>query len=254
MRYEAAIDTPLAFREGGLLSMRAAESVSIEFEERRYVWHKHRRDGDRQHWPVLTLLLRGSVDETAVESAISRLLSALSFMYELPMAISATAGTGWKQEFDPPIIGQPGYSFRQLEPPPGRVHVVGGHPLGLVLALMREARSARSPAYRYLAYYNALAVAFDDDKEAKARFIDEQLEHAPGPQGEIPSGFDWNLHFRDRLRNAIAHTIRPPGRPVLNPDDTTDRWLLTDGADRLAALVRTQVQSRWPRPVRTAGG
>lgn len=250
VRFEAAIDTPLAFRQGGVLSGRTANAVSIEFDEFKYVWHDGSRMAGALCWPVVTVIVHGMVDTTAVETRISRLLSALSFHYDVPMSISVTAGAGWKQEFDPPLIGQPGYGRRQLEAAAERVEVLADDRLRLTLALWREARSASSPAYRYLAYYNALDAAFDDDQSARAEFVADQLRDAALPEGVRSENFDWGRYLREVLRNAVAHAVRPEGRPILDPDETTHRHALTGGASHLARLVRTRVESRWPSPVR----
>ncbi len=249
-RWEAAIDTPLAFREGGLLSSHATEAVGIEFDGCRYVWHDGARDGERPCWPVVTVMVSGMADTSIVENGISRLLSALSFRYDLPMAIDSTAGTGWKKEFDRPFIGQPGFGTRQLESAPQRVEVPEDDRLRLTLALAREARSARSPAYRFLAYYNALDAAFDDDQDARTRFIAKQLREAEVPSNVDSTTFEWSRYLREVLRNAVAHAIRPEGRPMLDPDATSDRRALTAGASHLAGLVRSRVATRWPDPVR----
>lgn len=250
MRFEAAIETPLAFREGGVLSGRAADPVGFEFDERKYVWHNGSRDNERLCWPVVTVVLAGDVDTISEETRINRLLSALSFCYDLPMSIAATVGTGWKQEFDPPLIGQPGYGARQLEASPQRVELLADDGLRLTLALWREARTARSPAYRYLAYYNALDAAFDDDQDARAAFVANQLRDAALPKDATARSVDWPHYLREVLRNAVAHAVRPQGRPMLDPDETTDRHALMGGAKHLAELVRTRVEMRWPNAIR----
>lgn len=250
VRFEAAIETPLAFRQGGLLSGRVSDAISLEFDGSDYVWHAGGRDGGRPCWPVVTVMLFGAVDTTVVETRISRLLSALSFHYDVPMSIAVTMGSGWKHKFDRPLIGQPGFGARQLAPPPRRVDVAADDRLRLTLALWREARSARSPAYRYLAFYNALDAAFDDDQDARSKFVADQMRDADLPEGASSANLDWVRYLREVLRNAVAHAVRPAGRPVLDPDDASDRHALTSGAAHLALLVRRRMEQRWECPVR----
>lgn len=250
VRWEAAIDTPLGFRDGGVLSSRSAKFVDIEFDGHTYAWHDGVREDERLCWPVVSTKVVGEVNAHQVVTGINRLLSALSFHFDLPMSIDTTAGAGWKDEFDPPLLGQPGYGARQLESALDRVEVRADDRLRLTLALWREGRSARSPAYRYLAYYNALDAAFDDDQHARATFIADQLRHEKLPVGAETRQYGWARYLQDVLRNAVAHAVRPQGRPMLDPDETMDRGALTAGAIKLATLVRSRVEDRWPRPVK----
>lgn len=249
MRHEAAIDTPLAFSASGPGAFAPLPMVAMEFEERRFVWHDSREGSDRQHWPVVSV--EGTVGGSHDEAAINRFLSALCFVYDMPMSVVSTAGAGFKKELDPPLIAQPGYGTRVLMPPTRAISVDADERLRLTLALNREGRSATSPFYRYLALYNALDAAFDSHKQKRDEFIRSSLASATPPSFAETPGFDWAEYLRDSLRNAVAHAVRHPGKPVLNPDESADRAALHQAADHIARLVRLRVQERWPEGVRS---
>jgi hypothetical protein len=60
---------------------------------------------------------------------------------------------------------------------------------------------------------------------------------------------EWPHYLKDNLRNAVAHAVRRPGKPVLDPDDLTDRSELDTASSILADLVRRRVRERWPEGV-----
>lgn len=249
MRYEAAIDTPLGFSASGPGSFERLPMVAIEFDQLRCIWHDGREEADHQYWPVVSLEATGGGSDAAV--AINRFLSALCFVYDMPMSVASTAGAGFKKELDLPLIAQPGYGARVLMSPISAIAVEADERLRLTLGLHREGRSATSPFYRYLALYNSLDAAFDNHEQERDEFARAGLVSADLPSSSDGPDFDWAEYLRDSLRNAVAHAVRRPGKPVLDPDEATDRAALHQAAEHIARLIRLRVQTRWPEGVQS---
>ena len=149
-------------------------------------------------------------------------------------------------KLDRPVLAQPGYSPTIIVSAVSTIRVDEDPRLRLVLALFREGRSADSPFYRFLAFYNALDAAFDNDELARDSTIREILSGGPTPRGQGADGFDWADYLRDALRNAVAHAVRRAGKPVLNPDDLADRNALNEASATVVRLLRRRVNDRWP--------
>jgi len=64
-----------------------------------------------------------------------------------------------------------------------------------------------------------------------------------------PPETDWGTYFREEIRNAAAHVVRPEGRRVLNPDRPRERVLLQNDASVLLNLAAEAIGERWPTPV-----
>ncbi|MBK9179973.1 MAG: hypothetical protein IPM45_10480 [Acidimicrobiales bacterium] len=224
--------------------------MTIAFDGLRFVWHPNDGvgiEGDSS-WPTVTVVST-STNHTAEMRATNRFLSALSHLYDVPMAVLATSATGYKGEFDSPLLRQPlGPFTRILVPAPSSVDVLPDQRLRLVLALEREAKSARSAFYRYLAYYNALDAAFDGNASALAAFADSYIEGSP--PGNDPS---WSFYLTKSVRHALAHTVRDEGRMVLDPDESDDQITLSIATDKLLQLLRLRTRERWPDGVRSVG-
>lgn len=246
-RFEAAVETSLAFSSNELL-VPAREPTTIEFDGYSFVWHPNDgvdTEGDTS-WPTVTVMSK-STDYRAEMQATNRFLSALSHLYDVPIAVLATSATGFKGEFDSPLLHQPlGPFTRILVGPPSSIVVLPDQRLRLVLALEREARSSRSAFYRYLAYYNALDASFDGNASALAAFADSHIEGSP-PDND-PS---WSFYLTQSLRHALAHTVRDEGRLVLDPDESDDQIKLAIATERLLELLRLRTRDRWPEGVRS---
>lgn len=249
MRHEAAIDTPLGFSASGPGSFERLPMLAIEFNELRFIWHDGREGADRQYWPIVSVEAAGGEGQAAAK--INRFLSALCFIYDVPMLVASAAGTGFKKELDPPLIAQPGYGVRVLMPPVSAIAVAVDERLRLTLALNREGQSATSPFYRYLALYNALEAAFDNHEQERDEFMRTNLAAVVPPSSSDRSSFDWADYLRDSLRNAVAHAVRRTGKPVLDPDESADRSALHQAAEHIAGLIRLRVQERWPDGVQS---
>lgn len=249
MRHEAAIDTPLGFSTPAPGSFQGLPMVAVEFNQTRFIWHDGRQGVDRQYWPVVSV--KGAGGDGQAVAGINRFLSALCFIYDLPMSVASSAGTGFKSELDPPLIAQPSYGVRILRPPVNAIAVDADERLRLTLALNREGRSATSPFYRFLALFNSLDAAFDNHEQERDEFLRTNLAAVGPPSSADKAGFDWAAYMRDSLRNAVAHAVRRPGRPVLDPDKATDRGALHQAAEHIARLIRLRVQERWPDGVQS---
>lgn len=89
-----------------------------------------------------------------------------------------------------------------------------------------------------------------NDEALRDRFICDALKGQSIQVGQPEGILDWSKYFKGTLRNAIAHAVRRPGRPVLDPDDLTDRQHLDRASGILVELVRRRVSERWPDGVR----
>src|SRR4051794_33485998 len=82
-RYEVSIQTRLAFHtrpEFGLDDLPRPETVAIDFEGRRFVWHAIERDEDgSEYWPTVTTVVEEGYDSTEVARIFQWLFSALAF-------------------------------------------------------------------------------------------------------------------------------------------------------------------------------
>jgi hypothetical protein len=124
--------------------------------------------------------------------------------------------------------------------------------LRLVLALHREGASAESVFYRFLATWNALDAAFNNNEPRRDAFVRDTLAHMPPPAGTHDDGFDRADYLRDSLRNAVAHAVRNPPKPVLNPDDVAEQESLNHGSDAVGIVLPRQVKRRWPKGIITS--
>ena len=227
------------------------ETMAIEFDGRRFVWHGSRvvHDG-KVCWPVISVMIDDANHPDADLIATNRFVSALVFVTEQAMSYVTSVTSGFKTEFDGPLIGQPGAAPSLLTQAPLSIVVEDDERLRLVLALIREASAAESPFYRFLAFYNALDTAFDSVPGARRAFIDEALADVDKPADHDPATFTWSNYLQDSLRNAVAHTIRDkPDQRSLNPDDFGDRRALDEASRHVEALVRRRVAERWPQGV-----
>lgn len=248
-RYEVAVNTPLCSGSWGRSPPAVVARTAMNFDGHRFVWHERQETEGQPSWPVVTIMVGDAADYTSERLATNRLLSALSFQLDLPMTIVGSVSTGWLAELDHPMLSQPGQGGGVLHAPISLVAVEPDERLRLVLAHYREGRSANSPFYRFLALYNALDAAFDADASARSEFIRERLAATAAPDDSYGDCFDWADYLRDTLRNAVAHAVRPQGKPALNPDDLANQGTLDRASGNVASLVRQRVTDRWPRGV-----
>lgn len=235
-RYEAAVSTHVTFGEPGGPAFSRADQLVIQFDGRAFVWHDLRQPESDGVDPVVTTMVDDATDSGSEMLATNRFISTLSFVTDQPMAIGVTAAAGFKGELDRPLLGQPALAATVIVHAPTAIDVSADERLRLVLGLFREGRAANSPFYGFLALYNALDAAFDNNERQRNAFIDhEVVESAPTAD-----------FLQDELRNAVAHAVRRPGKAVLDPDDFRDRSRLGRSSEVVAALVRKRVGGRWP--------
>ena len=112
----------------------------------------------------------------------------------------------------------------------------------------------RELMHRFLSFWNALDATFDNDKSRIEQFLDAEAPRHAGAFDYNPAPANWHRYLYDSNRNAIAHAVRRPGKPLLDPDLPHDRSRLYRDSRLLERLVRTAVEQRWPRPVRRKRG
>jgi hypothetical protein len=186
----------------------------------------------------------------AAAEPLQRLLSALSFHYNTRIESRRTkGGSGESDLLHPYGAVEPSDTFAgQCVTAPVRVHVEDDPQLRVALGLYREAMSAGSPFYRFLAFWNVLDAVFNGDEAARDAFIGARATgiHA------VPNaaGTDVAKYLRQDSRHAIAHVVRDrPQDTTIDPDAPADRERLELDAYCLHDLARIAVLERWPEGV-----
>jgi hypothetical protein len=256
-RYETGVRANLRFhtkRPPFTNQFPEAEQVVIEFEGREFVWHPNLEPGPegQEWWPNVTVMVVNPDDYVEEMTAMQRFLSALAYEFETAVEPMSSGAAGWPGPLDRPVAmaARRGYGDRVSEAPLGLV-VEDDDRLRLVLALNREGLNSESPFYKFLSFWNALDAAFDNDEPAMAEFLNRTAPLYAGHRSSYddpPS--DWADYLRESNRNAIAHAVRPAGRPLLDPDDPLDRERIYRDSRLLQDLVRARVRERWPSGVR----
>jgi hypothetical protein len=228
-RYEVTVHSTLCFSENppGIGELSILEVVPIRFDGREFIWHANIQPTEYGSlWPSVTVVLDDANDYAAEELATRRFLSAMSFVYKAPMGELDTGASGFKRRLDRPLVISPGRHLGAVvhEAPSG-LFVEADDRLRLTLGLAREAVSSDSPFYRFLALYNALDAAFDNNEAERDAFVRRALRDVPLPVDVSTS--DWDEYFLESNRHDIAHAVRYPGRPTLDPDAPRDRGRLT---------------------------
>jgi hypothetical protein len=230
------------------------EQVVIRFEGRELVWHPNLEpDPDGQHWwPGLTVVVNDPDDYAAEAELLHRFLSALTFQLKRPFEVVISGGSGTADPLAPPVPRALRRGLGDLvTDAPAEVEVEDDERLRLVLALYREGLTSESPFYRFLSLWNALDAVFNNNVDAMTEFVNA---HAPslaaGREGYDPPPDNWASYLYDSNRNAIAHAVRRPGSPVLDPDAPGDRARLHRDSRLVGDLVRGAVSEQWGRPVR----
>src|SRR5438552_12098837 len=159
-RYEVAVDTLVDFREyptrddgsGRPWIRRLAERtretdpMTIIFEGRRFTWHPAHDDV----LATVTVPISDADDDEPERRAMRRFLSVVSFYFGYGITIHSSAGSGYKQELDPPLLVQRRMLVTTY-PAPEELDVATPDPeLSLGLGLFREGLAASSDALSYL--------------------------------------------------------------------------------------------------------
>jgi hypothetical protein len=238
-----------------------AESVIIEFEGREFGWVERKRfphqdEHEPPPGPMVTTLVENGTEkdwDQAAEAAaepLQRLLSALAFHYNTRIESRRTkGGSGESDLLHPYGAVEPSDTFAgQCVSAPVRVHLEDDPQLRVALALYREAMSAGSPFYRFLAFWNVLDAVFNGDEAARDAFLGARATgiHA------VPNaaGTDVATYLRQDSRHAIAHVVRDrPQDTTIDPDAPADRERLELDAYCLHDLARIAVLERWPEGV-----
>lgn len=261
-RYEVAIETPAILGRRSdwdrleFMLHQEAEPVAIWYEGRRFTFFP----GDRDHYAVVTVPFANANDYREERVATERFLSALCFHVGHPIRVVLDSASGFKGEFDAPLLWQPRWmrSFTDV----ARELVVENDPrLQLALGLYREGMSATSPALRVLGFWKVVEVALGvtDDKSEFREWMSSAIDEASGewgmPEGEAPkTPGEWFLWLNDS-RNAASHGLRDwAGKLTHDPHDPDTRRRLQMDADRLQSLARRAVLDSWPKAVTDGAG
>jgi hypothetical protein len=252
VRYEVAVRTNLTFHTQNpphRIPFPEPETVVIDFEGRRFVWHAlgPNDDGD-DRWPVVTTMVADAGDYEGERVAMQRFLSALAFSTSQPVEVLTEGGAGWPLEMDRPVVNALRRGFaNHLFRAPGEVVVEQDDRLRLVLGHFREGLNSGSPFFTFLAFWNALDVASEDYDGGMPSWIRATApDHAHLRPGQEPQPDDWWTYLQNDRRSAVAHAVRDPGRGVdLDPDDPNDRAKLAGDTRMLQSLVEARVRERW---------
>jgi hypothetical protein len=145
--------------------------------------------------------------------------------------------------------GAPGSPLRlQLRALPSEIVVVDDAVLRHTLAHHREGMNTESPFFRFLAFWNAMDVAFDGDEAQRDAYLRDTSTRAGGTLRDYdPPPPDFAAYLIESSRNAIAHAIRnDPSRVAIDPDEPLDRVRLHRDARLVRELLRARIDERWP--------
>jgi hypothetical protein len=229
------------------------EQVVIGFEGRDFVWHPNLEPGQygEEWWPSVTVVVEDRNDYEKEREFMQRFLSALSYELRQPIDVLTGCGSGVADPLAPPLpTANRRRRGNQSSEAPAAIEVTDDERLRLVLGLYREGLNSDSPFYRFLSFWNALDAAFDHDIPCIKAFLEAEAPRRAGALDYASPPDDWPDYLYDSGRCAIAHAIRDPGRPVLDPDLPDDRARLHRDSGLLERLVRAAVEQRWPRAVR----
>jgi len=257
-RLEAIVRSPIAFRR----KLRDSpdqysdppETVGIEFDGRLFVWHAFTVGthdpifGDRELGPSVTSVL-GDDAYAEVAAELERFLTALAYYYEQPAEAVAYGSHFTPEPFETPIARAPRTpGLTMIESPKAVSLRRDSVRLLKALAWYREGQNAGSPFYRFLAFWNCLDAVFEEEAE-RDRFVESIFPTLASAWGDFPLPASPAKDFREASRNAIAHVIRPSGRPVIDPDADIDRQRLQSESRFLNKLVRAAIEQEFDRPV-----
>jgi hypothetical protein len=249
VRYEASVDTRLAFHGRGFAAPLAdlrPETVLMQFEGRRFVWHANKPDDEgTEYFPTVTTMMDDGDEYSSVRGQLERFLSALAFSTGTPAEVFTDIGAGPPGEMDPARLRQPRRGLATyLSVAPAEVRVEDDDRLRVVLAYYRDGLNTRSPFFSFLGFWNALDVACEDYQGRLPQWVGDSAapywdrHHVGAAPDDI-----WD-YLRASSRNAVAHAI-PRDVPALDPDDPQDRVRLGGDAGLVRALVEARVRERW---------
>jgi hypothetical protein len=287
VRYEVALVTNLAFHGGpefapAIRDLPKPETVTIEFEGRRFVWHavppletdlggrtgllhrvrRHLAEGlgraarkletvhRQDRGPTVTTPIDDMDDYEAERLATARFLSAVVYETREAVEVQAGGGAGVPAEFDPPVATALRRFGDRIVHAPAEVVVVRDDQLRLVLGYYREGVGTDSPYFKFLAFWNALEVAAEDVRAGRATWVRSTMASNAGLGDHVdPPPADWWDRLENERRHAVAHAIRDPARfpgvTDLDPDDPALRSSFYNDARLLDDLVRLRVRERW---------
>jgi hypothetical protein len=187
VRYEVALVTNLAFHGGpefapAIRDLPKPETVTIEFEGRRFVWHavppletdlggrtgllhrvrRHLAEGlgraarkletvhRQDRGPTVTTPIDDMDDYEAERLATARFLSAVVYETREAVEVQAGGGAGVPAEFDPPVATALRRFGDRIVHAPAEVVVVRDDQLRLVLGYYREGVGTDSPYFKFL--------------------------------------------------------------------------------------------------------
>jgi len=249
VRYEVAVQTPLAFhtqRQYGL-DLPPPEDVVIEFEGRRFVWHAtHTGPEGQDCWPTVTTVVANGNDYKAERVAMERFLSAVSFYWGQGLEVVNQTGAGWPGEMDPPVaVSERSGVGQHLHEAPLELVTLADPRLTRVMGYYRDGQATASPFYQFLAFYNALDVACEDSDGGLPAWLRAQAGVRAYHWGDDEPPDDLWTYIQDENRHAVAHAVRDPGLPELDPNDPGERARFYRDSRLLADLVKDRVRERW---------
>jgi hypothetical protein len=257
-RLEAVVRSLLSFRrnmsEGIAAYVEPAETVAITFDGRLFVWHAVEEAtapvtfGTPLTGPTLTSVL-GSDTDGVVATELERLLSALTYLYDVPTEVTHY-GSHWTTDpFEPPIARGPQTPGWARKEPFDWINLRRDSPAALkALGWYREGKNAGSPFYRFLAHWNALEAVFGSLR-GRAEFVDRATPRLASGWTDYALPGKPSAHFYDVSRHAIAHVIRGKSDPVIDPDLDPDRRRLDWESRFIECLVPAAVQEAFGTPV-----
>jgi hypothetical protein len=249
-RYEVAVDTLLEFRKyehfPGIHRLReiakSREPMTIMFGGFRFTWHP----GSAELLPTVTVPIQDTDDYEAERRAMERFLSALSFVFGYGITVYTAAGSGYKKEFDPPVLQQ--HRLKGVvHPAPKELVTLDDDELPLCLALLREGKSATSGALEFLSYWKVIEVAVGNKRKFKDWVGNRAHERWPEEEATPEAWFE----RLNATRVAAAHAI-PWGEGTLrhDPDDPAIALKIRDNVGVAWELARDAITERWSNPVR----
>ena len=276
MKADVALRSPVAFRLPGPLTLQTMaappDSVEIAFEAWRFVWHPPMDHDDEdlgltQYGPMVSYVVPDlDEDANAARAAVQRFLSAVAFLYDLPVedvSYGALLGGGGTDPFNPHGHRHPRSHVGTWKlDAPAAIEVDAAPLLRRSLAYYREGLNAGSPFYGCLAFRNVLDAAFRVTHETHGRratpeaierdtFIDAATPAFVQRRGlaDLTAGRTWSAYLREEVRNALAHVHRG-GRVEVDLDDFCERQRFLIDTSVSQFLARAKIEERWPHGVR----
>jgi hypothetical protein len=221
--------------------------VVIAFEGRRFVWHVIPDDAGGGWFPTVTTMVANVDDYSAERLAMERFLSAVSWWTTRGIEFETAAGAGVPQEKDPPVATARRFGFGvSVSEAPHELVVLDDPALKRVLAYCREGLNTGAAFFRFLAFWNALDIACDDNDGGLPVWINATMPNFAHLRGGVqPPPDDWWEHLNNDRRHAVAHAVRDGRGPEIDPDDPDDRAKLWTDARLLKDLVGIRVHERW---------